>query len=278
MGNLCLNGIFFASIKSTVMSSLQGRDRTLLEVVELMYSAKSLESLHQSMSCGVGQLIPSDCFDLVLCHAPKDARELFLATPGTYTANEIEFMLMHAMEHPVAQAYGSGATGALSLSQCGSLRQWRRSALYNDGGYRRLGLRHELVVEIPGIRQSSLAVFSLVRGGRDYSPRDVETLNLLRPHMARAWAMAQRRSQGLSPELLRQIYPALSLREAEVLFWIVEGKQNAEIAVILDRRLGTIQEHVERILHKLGMENRHQMTVCVLKACYGTQEPGLPMR
>jgi len=49
---------------------------------------------------------------------------------------------------------------------------------------------------------------------------------------------------------------ALTPREREVLRWVAEGKANAEIAVILGLTAGTVKLHVERILMKLGVENR----------------------
>jgi len=55
-------------------------------------------------------------------------------------------------------------------------------------------------------------------------------------------------------------------REAEVLLWITEGKQNREIAEILERHLTTVQEHVENIVRKLGLENRHPTAVFALRA------------
>ena len=48
----------------------------------------------------------------------------------------------------------------------------------------------------------------------------------------------------------------LTPREAEVLFWISQGKSNHDIGVILGARTGTICKHVERILSKLNVENR----------------------
>lgn len=49
---------------------------------------------------------------------------------------------------------------------------------------------------------------------------------------------------------------SLTPREREVLRWVAEGKANAEIAVILGLTPGTVKLHVERILTKLGVENR----------------------
>ncbi len=48
----------------------------------------------------------------------------------------------------------------------------------------------------------------------------------------------------------------LTPREAEVLFWIAEGKSNPEIALILANTAGTVKKQVQSILDKLGLENR----------------------
>jgi DNA-binding CsgD family transcriptional regulator len=48
----------------------------------------------------------------------------------------------------------------------------------------------------------------------------------------------------------------LTAREKEVLKWVAQGKSNSEIATILDLTLGTVKLHVERILVKMGVENR----------------------
>lgn len=48
----------------------------------------------------------------------------------------------------------------------------------------------------------------------------------------------------------------LTPREREVLHWIAEGKSNAAIAAILGVAAGTVKQHVEHILGKLGVENR----------------------
>ncbi len=49
----------------------------------------------------------------------------------------------------------------------------------------------------------------------------------------------------------------LSRRETEILGWIVHGKSNPEIAMILNISVRTIHKHVEHIYLKLGVENRH---------------------
>jgi|SRR4030095_5371552 DNA-binding CsgD family transcriptional regulator len=59
--------------------------------------------------------------------------------------------------------------------------------------------------------------------------------------------------------------PELTPREAEVLFWISEGKSNHDIGVILGAKTRTICKHVERIFSKLNVENRTSAAVAALE-------------
>lgn len=48
----------------------------------------------------------------------------------------------------------------------------------------------------------------------------------------------------------------LTPREAEVLAWVTQGKSNGTIGVILGISPRTVQKHLERTFHKLGVESR----------------------
>lgn len=48
----------------------------------------------------------------------------------------------------------------------------------------------------------------------------------------------------------------LTAREAEVLYWVVKGKINRDIADILGASPATIKKHLERVFAKLGVETR----------------------
>jgi len=54
----------------------------------------------------------------------------------------------------------------------------------------------------------------------------------------------------------RLVSAGLTLREAEVLLWLMRGKADSEIAVILSSRTKTVSKHLEHIYEKLGVENR----------------------
>ena len=51
-------------------------------------------------------------------------------------------------------------------------------------------------------------------------------------------------------------HEALSKRETEVLSWVIQGKRDSEIGVILEISSRTVEKHVGQILHKLRVENR----------------------
>jgi len=65
----------------------------------------------------------------------------------------------------------------------------------------------------------------------------------------------------------------LTPREAEVLFWISQGKSNHDIGVILGAKTGTICKHVEHIFGKLSVENRTAAAVMALETFRSVASP-----
>lgn len=59
---------------------------------------------------------------------------------------------------------------------------------------------------------------------------------------------------------------SITVREAEVLTWVANGKSNRDIGVILDLSPRTINKHLERIYRKLGVENRTAAAAMALSA------------
>jgi DNA-binding response OmpR family regulator/DNA-binding CsgD family transcriptional regulator len=53
----------------------------------------------------------------------------------------------------------------------------------------------------------------------------------------------------------------LTVRQAEVAYWVAQGKSNAETAMILGTSPRTIDKHMERIFVRLGVENRASLIV-----------------
>jgi len=56
----------------------------------------------------------------------------------------------------------------------------------------------------------------------------------------------------------------LTAREAEVLYWVVQGKINRDIGDILGASPATVKKHLERVYAKLGVETRTAATTLAL--------------
>lgn len=88
-------------------------------------------------------------------------------------------------------------------------------------------------------------------------PRHTYILELIVPHMHVALTRALNKvpiSEGKSVELGL----GLTKREREVLCWLQKGKTNWEIGQILTLSDNTIKNHVQKIISKLGVNNRTQ--------------------
>jgi DNA-binding CsgD family transcriptional regulator len=59
---------------------------------------------------------------------------------------------------------------------------------------------------------------------------------------------------AVRPEDLQPL--GLTPREAEVLYWVTQGKTNEDVATILSASLSTVKKHLASVYRKLGVENR----------------------
>jgi DNA-binding NarL/FixJ family response regulator len=95
-------------------------------------------------------------------------------------------------------------------------------------------------------------------GADDYLTKPVIIADLLAAVRSRIERREQQqrelRPAFESPKPLEKL--GLTPREAEVLFWVAQGKTNAEIGIILDASSATVKKHVENIFRKLEVENR----------------------
>ncbi len=96
-------------------------------------------------------------------------------------------------------------------------------------------------------------------GADDYLTKPVridDLLSAIRARLAR-FHQAAGPSAPIHPQSAAELVPlGVSPREAEVLFWLLEGKSNADIGSILGVAEATVKKHLERVFDKLGVENR----------------------
>lgn len=89
---------------------------------------------------------------------------------------------------------------------------------------------------------------------RRFSERDRNDLQML---------VLEERGSPPGPAALTRL--GLTAREAEVLYWIAQGKSNPDIATILGANVRTVHKHVEHIFQKLGLETRNAAMLAALE-------------
>lgn len=79
-------------------------------------------------------------------------------------------------------------------------------------------------------------------------------------------------SDGAAIETLSQVF-GLTAREAEVLYWVSQGKINRDIGDILGASPATVKKHLERVFAKLGVETRTSATAMAMHRVKALQRP-----
>ena len=106
-------------------------------------------------------------------------------------------------------------------------------------------------------------------GADDYLVKPVEISDLVGAIQSRLQRRDELtpRARELTPELLIPL--GLTEREAEVLFWLAQGKANSDLCILLNVQLTTIKKHLEKIFQKLGVENRTAAAAMALEQVKG---------
>lgn len=126
----------------------------------------------------------------------------------------------------------------------------------------------------------TLVSLVLERRGPDFTERDRERLELVRPHLAFLYRVVHGCATGATdgvPETrpidvdfgaltpVGAVPDVLTAREREVMHWLSRGKTDADIAALLSMSKRTVHKHLEHIYVKLGVETRTAAVMRVLE-------------
>ena len=108
------------------------------------------------------------------------------------------------------------------------------------------------LVSARGPRRLTLELHSMTSDAE----ADAEADDTADPAEAAEWLIvASETNDGAVFDALMQAF-RLTMREAEVLYWVAKGKTNRDVADILAMSPRTVTKHMEHILQKLGVETR----------------------
>ncbi|TLD72047.1 helix-turn-helix transcriptional regulator [Phragmitibacter flavus] len=172
------------------------------------------------------------------------------------------------LQSPMFQRLAAGETQPMRLSDFISLRELRRTDLYQEI-FRPVGITRQ--IGIPIRSSYCLGGLTINRDHRDFTVEDHLVASLLAPQIATAFETdtllksltpAIQRNQSTDLAQLRRL--GLTRREAEIFLWMIEGKRDGEIAIILSISVRTVNKHVGTILAKLNAETRTAAVATVL--------------
>ena len=241
--------------------SLSHRDfdavqRTILEI----YAHRDAKAFRHAVPDILLKVLPAEYFLILDCDVDMSARTVkvtnYSESAVRMNADVIARMERFGFDHPFTQySMATADPTALKVSDFFTMRQFLNTPLYNEF-YRHMGIERVLGIAAPW--PFGITTLNAVRRRteRDFTERDRLVLNLLRPHFSQARKNADLRTaaQAAGGRSLQSYN--LTPREAEVAQWLARGKTNLEIAIVLRMRPRTVEKHVEKILEKLGVENR----------------------
>lgn len=257
--------------------------QTLTNCIKKIYSDLSLDGWHSRLLSVILKAIHSDLINYSEINPLKQDYIRFIEMPSKYISlKDIPIFEEYMHEHPtISLLYPdqmlkrplkdsiknmgqsdyvlSPECQAVKLSDFLTNNQFRRLGLYNEF-FRKYDIEYQMVMPISH-HPSTLTGIVLNRDGKDFSERDRLMLNLLAPHIVQAYKNAKavsaiQQNVQASAQAQARAIDSLTLREAEVLHWVAQGKGNAAIAIIMQVRECTVKKHLENIFAKLGVENR----------------------
>jgi DNA-binding CsgD family transcriptional regulator len=232
-----------------------------------LYAHRDLESFRKAVPGIFLALIPGYYFGLLdsrLNPAGESARilDVWESRPLCVGKNR-EALERNLPDHPFTRhSRAHGPTGALILSDFLTLAQLRRTRLYREA-LKPVKIGH--LISVGSMGGPGVASLSIARTERGpcFTERDRGVMETLQPHFDQARANLERETHLRATRSASLKAHGLTPRETEVALWLAQGKANHEIAAILETPVRTLEKHIERILAKLGVENRSAAAVTV---------------
>ena len=258
----------FDDRSGVVLKSFSAADHELIQrATYALYSHRDIATFSRAVPGIFLGVIPADLFsvrDARLDRAKRSLRVLNVwESRPHHVGATLEALERNMFDHPFTQhALKHGPTGALVLSDFVTLRQLRKLRLYREV-LAPLGVGR--VMAIGSFGGPGVATLSFLRAetAPDFTNRDRFALETLRPHFDQARANLERETLVRASRLRSLAACGLTPRETEVALWLAQGKSNPEIATILGAPQRTVEKHVERILSKMGVENRASAAIAV---------------
>ncbi len=271
----------------------------LLEVTAGLYEVATLDGFPEQLLAGLRSVIP---FEIGECHVVDRDHQMVSACIQPERpiplSRQDEFRRL-ARLHPLNPLLLAHPARAFVLTDVLSLKDFLATEFY-AALYRPRRVNRELVALLPdgppqaeaepGTWKGGFLRISLRRWGSEFSEGERARMNLLLPMIQRARNQLSARARSSSgrgtvgqvgqegiefPDenafntwIRSTVHWPVTRRESDVLFWLSQGKTNAEIGQILGMAERTAETHALRAYPKIGVENRHGAIALVTRMTF----------
>ncbi|HWF32202.1 MAG TPA: LuxR C-terminal-related transcriptional regulator [Solirubrobacteraceae bacterium] len=168
--------------------------RRVLDFVGEAHGAGDLDELRRFLPIGLSELVRTDyaSYNEV---GSDGAVYATVIHPEIDDPQALADWARYAHQNPLMSHYARTRDGrAYRFSDVADQRELDRLELFSEF-YRSLGVRHQIAFTLPSPPQLTFGL-ALSRGGRDYTDRDRDALNLTRPHLIQAYRNVQARERA----------------------------------------------------------------------------------
>ena len=164
--------------------------RALFNCLGVLYAHHDTDRFKEQVLLALAEVLPSDHVVFFEMNPLRQAWAYTALPADVNIAATPEIRDMFFRDHPVVRYIAqTGCQSALKISDFLSQAQWRETGLYREV-FRGHGVEFNLGCPFSGPDPEIIASATFSRTRRDFSERDRLKLNLLRPHLSRAYANA----------------------------------------------------------------------------------------
>src|SRR4051812_6668017 len=238
-------------------SRVENRLYQVLDALHRLYAAEDTEQFPELMMSVADEIIPcvNLSFDIINTKTGVARNGFLRPIPMSHSDFMERWSHLHT-EHPGIDFLKKGSVAPLiEISDFVTEREFRDTGLYQDI-FQPLGVAHQLGIILP---VDGYVVGIAMNRDRPFTAEERRLMEHLHPHFMQAFQRTQifASLQG-APAIDHTPWrrSGLTRRECDVLQWLMEGKRNREIAVILGLQPRTVDTHVVNLFAKFGVQTR----------------------
>ena len=228
-------------------------------LLDLYRPGLNLESFPQRATRAVRAVVPCDGCAYSELDTAANSLTINFDFDSPKVALAVQGFALHMMRHEFTNFDPNVAGGGPFMrSDYISHRQLRDSGVYRDG-FQVVDINDHAAIPV-GSPDGKIIFMGMERlGAGVFKGNESAIMRDLQPFLNSARSLAVANSvlvpAAAKPEMLCQY--GLTPREADVFYWMVQGKSNSEIAAILSLSTLTVRDHASQVFRKIGVENRY---------------------